>query len=169
MADATLWDCYKTPAEATYFDFKERWNDYRKDDGYSILGNSDFQEFLTSEVAEMLEPFGGSTVVLNNIADELAKRHGETYKVGTLHGCVQGEWQYIVYPERMESELAYIEQEYFNICDEWHCVPWDGNMDDGFYTFTYPLIGESNEEQLRNICECDEIRLHYPRQAWVWD
>ena len=163
------YDCYKTPAEATYFDFAERWNDYRKDDGYSILGNSDFQEFLTSEVAEMLAPFAGSTVVLNNIADELAERHGEPYKVGTLHGCVQGEWQYIVYPERMESELAYIEQEYFNICDEWHCVPWDGNMDDGFYCFTYPLIAEDTDEQLKNICGCDEVSLHYPRTVLVWD
>ena len=163
------YDCYKTPDGATFFDFREAWNDYRKDDGYSILGNTDFTEYLTPEVAELVAKHNGCTFVLGNIADELTARHGEEYRTGTLHGCVQGEWQYIVYPARFESDLPYIEQEYFNICDEWHCVPTDGSYDDGFYCFTYPLISEETDEQLKNICSCDEVSLHYPRTVLVWD
>ena len=163
------YDCYKTPPEDTFFDFDSAWHDYRCEDGYSILGNRDFKEYLTQEVAELF-PHDARTYDYwepYKIADILTLNHGEVYKVGTLHGCVQGDWQYIVYPERFASDIPFIEQEYFNICDEWHCVPDNGNTDDGFCCWTYPLANESDEEQLRNIC-CDEVELHYPRLAYVW-
>ena len=163
------YDCYKTPGECTFFDFRGAWHDYRGADGYSILGNDDWQSYTTPEVDEILEKHRGGTFVLENIADELSRRHDEEYKVGTLRGCVQGEWQYIIYPATFESELPYIEQEYFNLCDEWRCVPENGHVEDGMYCFTYPFDKMDAEEQLAFICMCDEVVLHYPRQTYVWD
>lgn len=163
----TLYECYKTPDEITLFDFREAWNDYRGADGYSILGNPECTDYLTPEVEEMVGDWRSDGLSLANVANELARRHGEPYRCGTLTGCVQRDWQCIVYPARFEGELKLIEQEYFNLCDEWNCVPRDGS-EDGFYCFTYPLVEESTEEQLRNICMCDEVELYVPRQVYVW-
>ena len=164
----TVYDCYKTPDEWTEFDFRCAWNDYRGADGYSILGNHDFYEYLTPEVDELVGKFGSGFTGLLDIRDELTKRHGEKYEVKELHGCCQGDWQYIVYPARFKEHIGYIEQEYFNLCDEWCCVPEGGSRDDGFYCFTYPFDSNSTEKQLANICGCDEVVLHYPSQTYVW-
>lgn len=165
----TLYECYKTPDEHTLFDFREAWNDYRGADGYSILGNRDFHEYVTPEVEEMVGDWRSDGLDLDSVAAELTKRHGETYRRGTLRGCCQGDWQGIVYPERFGGEtLRLIEQEYFNLCDEWCCVPHGGSRSEGVYCFTYPLLDESTEEQLKNICDCDEVELYTPRQVYVW-
>ena len=165
-----VYDCYKTPDEWTMFDFREAWNDYRGADGYSILGNKDFREYLTPEVEELVGDWRNSTFSLQSIADELTKRHGEEYRVKMLSGCCQGDWQYIVYPISFEDSIKYIECEYFNLCDEWCCVPEGKPKSEGVYCFTYPIHGEgTTEQQLMNICECDEVELHYPHSTFVWD
>ena len=168
-------DCYKTPDESTFFDFREAWNDYRGSDGYSILGGRDFRSYVTTEAEEFLTGERGLDRAddagyddADALAAYLSDKHGEEYERRTLHGCVQGEWALIVLPKRFEPDLPYIEQEFFNICEEWHCVPEGGCMADGVYCFTYPFADESDEEQLANICG-DEVALHYPRTVLVWD
>ena len=166
---STTYDCYKTPSEWTMFDFREAWNDYRGADGYSILGNRDFNQFMTAEVEELVDVFGSCFTGLLDIADELTKRHSEKYAVKEMHGCCQGDWQHIVYPTRFKDDIKYIEQEYFNLCDEWCCVPEGKSKSEGVYCFTYPFDNISTEEQLKNICMCDEVELHYPHNTIVWD
>lgn len=169
------YDCYKTPDDDTWFDFREAWNDYRGADGYSILGCGDFQSYVTSEAEDfLLNELGLGSIdrAYHREADELAwhleEKHGEEYVVREMHGCCQSEWALIVTPKRFVGEIQLIEQEFFNECEEWHCVPESGCMHDGVYCWTYPLISESNEEQLRNICG-DDVVLHYPRTVLVWD
>lgn len=161
-----IYDCYKTPPENTLFDFREAWNDYRGADGYSIFGNRDYTEYMTAEVEEMVGDWRSDGFDMEKVAAELTERHGEEFACTTLKGCCQGEWQGIVYPKRLKDDLGFIEQEYFNLCDEWKCVKEDG--DDEFYCFTYPLNMESDEEQLKNICGCNEVAIHLPLRAWVW-
>ena len=164
-----VYECYKTPDEYTLFDFREAWNDYRGADGYSILGNKDFVDYLTPEVEELVGDWRHDGLSLANVAAELTRRHGEEYRCGTLTGCCQSDWQAIVYPARFEGEtLRLIEQEYFNLCDEWCCVPYGGNRSEGMYCFTYPLDDMSTEEQLKDICGCDEVELYMPRSVYVW-
>lgn len=169
------YDCYKTPSEGTWFDFRGAWNDYRGDDGYSILGGRDFYSYVTPEAEGFLlnkRGLGNVSEAYYEDADALAaylaEKNGEEYETRTLHGCVQGEWAIIVTPKRFEPDIPYIEQEFFNICNEWHCVPENGCMADGVYCFTYPLCDESEEKQLENICG-DDVALHYPRTVLVWD
>lgn len=169
-----MYDCYKTPCEDTCFDFRGAWNDYRKEDGYSILGGRDFQSYVTEETRSYLLEERGLDSVSDAYYDDadalaayLTEKHCEEYERREMHGCCQGEWALIVVPKRLRSEVPYIEQEFFNICDEWHCVPESGCVDDGFYSWTYPLIREDDEEQLRSICS-DDVSLHYPRTVLVW-
>lgn len=170
-----MYDCYKTPCEETYFDFREAWNDYRGADGYSILGGRDYQSYVTGEAENYL--LGERELDRINdagyddadaLAAYLTEKHGEEYERHEMHGCCQGEWALVVIPKKMESEIPLVEQEFFNICDEWHCVPESGRMKDGVYCWTYPLCDEDDEEQLRNICG-DDVVLHYPRTVLVWD
>ena len=169
------YDCYLTPGEDTWFDFREAWNDYRGADGYSILGGEDFQSYVTSEAEGFLLNQRNLDSVSDAYYDDadalavyLSEKHGEEYESREIHGCVQGEWALIVLPKRFEQDVPYIEQEFFNLCEEWHCVPESGCMADGVYCFTYPFSEESDEEQLSNICG-DDVTLHYPRTVLVWD
>ena len=169
-----MYDCYKTPNEETCFDFRGAWNDYRSDDGYSILGGRSFRSYVTDEAEKFLLDKRGLDSVDEAYYDDadalttyLAEKHDEEYECREIHGCCQGEWALIVTPKRMSSCIPYIEQEFFNICDEWHCVPESGNMDDSFYCWTYPFDEEDDINQLRNIC-CDDVSLHYPRTVLVW-
>lgn len=103
------YDCYKTPSEGTWFDFRGAWNDYRGDDGYSILGGRDFYSYVTPEAEGFLLNERGLGSVseayyedADALAAYLAEKNGEEYETRTLHGCVQGEWAIIVTPKRFE-------------------------------------------------------------------
>ena len=170
-----MYDCYKTPCEETYFDFREAWNDYRGADGYSILGGRDYQSYVTGEAEDFLLGERGLDRIndagyddADALAAYLTEKHGEEYERHEMHGCCQGEWALVVIPKKMESEVPYLEQEFFNNCDEWHCVPESGRMQDGVYCWTYPFADESEKEQLSDICG-DDVELHYPRTVLVWD
>lgn len=170
-----MYDCYKTPDGETMFDFREAWNDYRGADGYSILGGRRFHSYTTEEAEDfLLHELGLERVddagydEADALARYLAEKHGEEYVRREMHGCCQGEWALIVTPKRFVGEIGLIEQEFFNECDEWHCVPESGCMADGVYCWTYPFAEEGEEEQLRNICG-DDVVLHYPRTVLVWD
>ena len=172
-------DCYKTPPEYTMFDFHNEWNDWRGGEGLSIFGGRKWHSYVNADASDVLFDTLGYAderefeYVGHKDADELAvwlsNRCGEEYIAREIHGCCQGEWAIAVLPKAQETELPYIEQEYFNYCEEWRCVP-DGDEDCQFFCFTYPFITTDTEEQLRKIT-CDDVTIHECMlvRTWVWD
>lgn len=75
---------------------------------------------------------------------------GEPYTKTTIHGCSQGEWQYLYYPsEWSRDNVDAIQAEYFNTGTEWlvaeETTEEELNAPDNVYTCSYYDVNNDEE------------------------
>lgn len=81
---------------------------------------------------ELIEKWESSDEEGTIFADVLALLLGKSFKFGTIRGCCQGDWQYIIYPAEYGREwLESFEAEYFNTGTEWD-VYEEGDENDNY-------------------------------------
>lgn len=88
-----------------------------------------------------------TTGALNAVCNALEILHGMPFDWHEIHGCCQGDWQYMICPDEYGREYRdEIETEYFNTGDEW-------KIDDDSDTFTVYTHSWRDDEKRQEIAD----------------
>ena len=102
----------------------------------------------------------------NDVCAVLSIVTGRPWESGQITGCVQGDWQNVIYPEDVYSrkDLEYLETDYFNTGSEWMIHDEDSIPDEeaegddisGFCTYVYSWRDEDIAKELLSAACADE-------------
>lgn len=101
----------------------------------AYTGKHDYTRNERLKWIELIEKWESSDEEGTIFADVLALLLGKPFNFGTIRGCSQGDWQYIIYPAEYGREwLESFEAEYFNTGAEWD-VYEEGDEDDHYSVY----------------------------------
>lgn len=90
------------------------------------------------------------------VCDALQLITGNEYSAGTIRGCCQGDWNYIIYPSEYGREwLKNFEIEYFNTGDEWRISEGSPDSDDNYYIYTHAWNEDGQRAEIADAAGAD--------------
>ena len=118
------------------YSFKEILNDFLPPEGRSKYTREERKHTWPALFEEWAET--GTRDEREVYCDILALITGQEWEAGTIRGCVQGDWQNIIYPAKYGQEwLDAFETEYFNTGAEWRINEGSPDDDDNYYFYSH--------------------------------